>query len=333
MDLVRIATLVRRTLGMQRGSVAHLRMVLKTNHLAGMVRRRVQRLLPNLLVAGPSVQQSLLPSICWWQWGWLGGPAAGSGQVPRSERRLHIVACRASPPSKLTTQSPASAYHTFLPVLPLKGCPVPAPPASPSFSPASPALSVTGRPLPSQERPPAQPRQAERAGSHHLLLPPVQRQGALPLCGSTTAAWGRVRQCTGASNFAQCCSAAEAPVLTRRCSCNCIAPNVRFGVVQDVSASEFEEHSGSKDRRPADGIFMEGAPYPLCLLWSAAGADGGSITEGRYTCPPACLPRPAGRQAGWVALIGRGAAPCTGLRMPIRPLPATPGPLQPTTAA
>ena len=39
MDLVRIATLVRRTLGMQRGSVAHLRMVLKTNHLAGMVRR------------------------------------------------------------------------------------------------------------------------------------------------------------------------------------------------------------------------------------------------------------------------------------------------------
>ncbi|PRW56093.1 Nucleosome-remodeling factor subunit BPTF isoform A [Chlorella sorokiniana] len=36
MDLVRIATLVRRTLGMQRGSVAHLRMVLKTNHLAGM---------------------------------------------------------------------------------------------------------------------------------------------------------------------------------------------------------------------------------------------------------------------------------------------------------
>lgn len=28
---------------------------------------------------------------------------------------------------------------------------------------------------------------------------------------------------------------------------------------QDVSASEFEEHSGSKDRRPADGIFMEGA--------------------------------------------------------------------------
>lgn len=26
---------------------------------------------------------------------------------------------------------------------------------------------------------------------------------------------------------------------------------------REVSASEFEEHSGSKDRRPADGIFLQ----------------------------------------------------------------------------
>ncbi len=27
---------------------------------------------------------------------------------------------------------------------------------------------------------------------------------------------------------------------------------------KETSASEFEEHSGSKDRRPADGIFLQG---------------------------------------------------------------------------
>lgn len=37
-ELIRIAALVRRTLGMQRGSVAHLRMMLKTLHLANQVR-------------------------------------------------------------------------------------------------------------------------------------------------------------------------------------------------------------------------------------------------------------------------------------------------------
>lgn len=39
-ELIRIAALVRRSLGMQRGSVAHLRMMLKTLHLAGQVRCR-----------------------------------------------------------------------------------------------------------------------------------------------------------------------------------------------------------------------------------------------------------------------------------------------------
>lgn len=99
MDLVRIATLVRRTLGMQRGSVAHLRMVLKTNHLAGMVRRRVQRLLPNLLVAGPSVQQSLLlfnllvaVGMAWW-------PSCGFGpsasvRAPAAHRSLSSIAAK-----------------------------------------------------------------------------------------------------------------------------------------------------------------------------------------------------------------------------------------------
>jgi hypothetical protein len=37
-----------------------------------------------------------------------------------------------------------------------------------------------------------------------------------------------------------------------RCFCRACGPAGR-----DVSASEFEEHSGSKDRRPADGIFLE----------------------------------------------------------------------------
>ncbi len=35
-------------------------------------------------------------------------------------------------------------------------------------------------------------------------------------------------------------------------------------VLQEVSASEFEEHSGSKDRRPADGIFLQSECMAAC---------------------------------------------------------------------
>jgi hypothetical protein len=41
---------------------------------------------------------------------------------------------------------------------------------------------------------------------------------------------------------------------------------------REVSASEFEEHSGSKDRRPADGIFLECAPPDApCHAWAGPG--------------------------------------------------------------
>lgn len=43
-----------------------------------------------------------------------------------------------------------------------------------------------------------------------------------------------------------------------------------------MSASEFEEHSGSKDRRPADGIFMEGAARAgWGLAWCLCGRQRG----------------------------------------------------------
>ena len=37
-------------------------------------------------------------------------------------------------------------------------------------------------------------------------------------------------------------------------TCHC----KQCGGTKGISASEFEEHSGSKDRRPADGIYLEG---------------------------------------------------------------------------
>lgn len=138
MDLVRIATLVRRTLGMQRGSVAHLRMVLKTNHLAGMVRQGV-----SWHSAGTKLQAG------------VGCSASHAHTTPRG--RDVSCACSCIPALLL------GLALTSIPFCRLPAC-LPLP---------------TGHPVPSQERAAAQPRQAERAGRHHLLLQTVQRQGAL----------------------------------------------------------------------------------------------------------------------------------------------------------
>ena len=71
-------------------------------------------------------------------------------------------------------------------------------------------------------------------------------------------------------------------LLNERGTITCYCKQCSGGVAgagRDVSASEFEEHSGSKDRRPADGIFMEGEGGRglVCLR-----AWGGS--EGRLEC-------------------------------------------------
>ena len=44
-------------------------------------------------------------------------------------------------------------------------------------------------------------------------------------------------------------------------TCHC----KQCGGAKNISASEFEEHSGSKDRRPADGIYLEGAGEHACI--------------------------------------------------------------------
>lgn len=59
-----------------------------------------------------------------------------------------------------------------------------------------------------------------------------------------------------------------APRIRALLSAALLLPAVRAvpAALQEVSASEFEEHSGSKDRRPADGIFLQSEAPATAVL-------------------------------------------------------------------
>lgn len=65
-----------------------------------------------------------------------------------------------------------------------------------------------------------------------------------------------------------------------------------------ASASEFEEHSGSKDRRPADGIFMESSNTSLKELLNLVNSPELAVSGG----------------AGWVWVGGCEGSPTPATR-------------------
>ncbi len=67
------------------------------------------------------------------------------------------------------------------------------------------------------------------------------------------------------------------------CQCRACRPDARSGAVQkNVSCSEFEEHAGSRERRPAESIYL--AALGLSLRVSLHCSLGRVCSKGFAVC-------------------------------------------------